>query len=121
MKDSSDLQEILLTILLINSSLEESSEKALQQALRSSMDHLLAEALKILCKREGLSEVGMKKELVKRLSKKILNKAKEKDRVEEVSQNRKSGYSRIDTDFNFGIQEGYSDRKSETSEGNMEA
>ena len=65
------------------SDLEGDSNKVSQQALRVSMDQLLLEILKILCKGEELSEISAKKELVDKLASRIVDKAKEKNRGED--------------------------------------
>ncbi|RIB04957.1 hypothetical protein C2G38_2048001 [Gigaspora rosea] len=120
-ESDSDLQEILSTALPSSSNSGEDSEKISQQALRISMGRLSLETLKMLCKAEGLSELGTKKELVERLSGRIVNKAKGKDKEEVSNQSKNTREGRIGIDFDGGVCEGFFDKRLETSEGGMGA
>lgn len=103
--NASDLQEILPKALPIGSDLEGDSDKVSQQALRVSMDRLSLETLKMLCKGEGLSEIGEKKELLDKLASRIVDKAKERDRGEENSQSGDVQEGRVDIDSDCSTRE----------------
>ncbi|CAG8822822.1 24967_t:CDS:1, partial [Gigaspora margarita] len=81
------------------------------------MDRLSLETLKMLCKGEGLSDIGAKKELVDKLASRIVDKAKERDRGEENSWSKDVREGRVDIDSDFTVREGNFDRRSETSDG----
>ncbi|CAG8769779.1 7048_t:CDS:2, partial [Cetraspora pellucida] len=73
-----DIQKIFPMVLLSDNVVEDSTERVSQQGLKSGLDRLSLQALKMLYEGEGLSETGVNKELVERLAVRMFNKAKEK-------------------------------------------
>ncbi|CAG8566091.1 12638_t:CDS:2 [Cetraspora pellucida] len=78
MENEGDVQEIFPTTLPDDCVLKDSAEKISQQSVKSGLDRLSMETLKMMCKGEGLPETGAKKELVERLAMRIISKAKGK-------------------------------------------
>ncbi|CAG8614332.1 1725_t:CDS:2, partial [Cetraspora pellucida] len=78
MENKNDIQEIFPMALLSDNVVEDSAERVSQQGLKSRLDRLSLEALKMLCKEEGLSEMEVKKELMERLAVRMFNKTKRK-------------------------------------------
>ncbi|CAG8586154.1 24609_t:CDS:2, partial [Cetraspora pellucida] len=98
-ENKNKIQEIFPTTLLSDNIVKKSIKRVSQQGLKSGLDRLSLEALKMLCKEEGLLETEVKKELIKRLAVSIFNKPKGKA-VES------SNYSRVSSKKkNIGIKE----------------
>ncbi|CAG8707194.1 16059_t:CDS:2 [Cetraspora pellucida] len=57
----------------------DNTKKTLQQSIKSRLDQLLMEMLKIICKGKALLETEVKKKLIERLAMKMIDKVKEKD------------------------------------------
>lgn len=80
-EDENNVQEILFATLTLEGCVGYDSEEFPHQGLKGTLDRLLVETLKLLCNGEGLSEVGVKKDLVERLAGRVVSKTKEKGRV----------------------------------------
>ncbi|CAG8595193.1 3463_t:CDS:1, partial [Cetraspora pellucida] len=90
-------------------------EKSQEQSLRNSLDRLTIDTLKVVCRGEGLSERGMKKDLVERLADRVLSKAKGKDKVTDNIQVGNIRESRMSFDVKEGLQDSsYKGRSCET-------
>ncbi|CAG8656053.1 984_t:CDS:2 [Cetraspora pellucida] len=98
MENDSGFQEGSSSSTIAGNILGDEVEKSQEMNLRNSLDRLTIDTLKVVCRGEGLSEKGNKKELVERLADRVLSKAKRKDRVVDNTQGRNIGEGRMGFD-----------------------
>ncbi|CAG8645462.1 10927_t:CDS:1, partial [Scutellospora calospora] len=80
-------------------------EPTSQQGLKSSLEHMSVETLKVLCQAEGLLEIETKRELVVRLVGRVVSKVKGKGRAKGSSQDRDMWDERLSFESNDIIQD----------------
>ncbi|CAG8489795.1 hypothetical protein C2G38_2191598 [Gigaspora rosea] len=85
-EDENDLQEVLSAVLPLEEGVGYGLEELPLQGLKSTLDRLPVETLRLLCSGNGLSEAGCKKGLIERLVGRVVSKTKGKDRAKRSSQ-----------------------------------
>ncbi|RIB28598.1 hypothetical protein C2G38_2157588 [Gigaspora rosea] len=85
-EDENEVQEVLPAMLALESGEGYDVEESSHQGLKSTLEQLLVETLKLLYNGEGLSEVGVKRDLVERLVKRVVSKSKRKERIDDDDQ-----------------------------------
>ncbi|RIB05174.1 hypothetical protein C2G38_2220390 [Gigaspora rosea] len=85
-QDENEVQEVLPATLAIESGEGYDVEESSHQELKSTLERLPVKPLKLLCNGEGLSKVGVKRDLVERLASRVVSKSKRKERIDDDDQ-----------------------------------
>ncbi|CAG8648285.1 4629_t:CDS:2 [Gigaspora rosea] len=89
-QDENEVQEVLPATLTLESGEGYDVEEFSHQELKSTLGRLPVETLKLLCNGEGLSEAGVKRDLVERLAGRVVSKSKRKERIDDDGQDAKT-------------------------------
>ncbi|RIB01046.1 hypothetical protein C2G38_2232062 [Gigaspora rosea] len=85
-QDENEVQEVLPATLTLESGEGYDVEESSHQGLKSTLERLPVETLKLLCNGEGLSEAGVKRDLVERLAERVVSKSRRKVRIDDDGQ-----------------------------------
>ncbi|RIB12582.1 hypothetical protein C2G38_2200265 [Gigaspora rosea] len=85
-QDENEVQEVLPATLALESGEGYDVEESSHLGLKSTLERLPVETLKLLCNSEGLLEAGVKRDLVKRLVGRVVSKSKRKERIDNDGQ-----------------------------------
>ncbi|CAG8637009.1 13497_t:CDS:2 [Cetraspora pellucida] len=116
-ENNSDVQEIFPTATVDNT-LKDNTQKVTQQGLKSGLDQLSIETLKMMCKGEGLSESGSKKELVERLVVRMISKVKERG-IKNSSQGKDMCEEKLNSELDNMVHESRDNRRLDVNEENF--
>ncbi|RIB25512.1 hypothetical protein C2G38_2031001 [Gigaspora rosea] len=83
-----EVQELSSVMVPLGNGAVYDLEELPYQGLRSTLDRLPVETLRLLYNSEGLFELGFKRDLIERLAERVGSKAKGKGKAEESVQNR---------------------------------
>lgn len=81
-EDENDIQELSSIAVPLEESVGYGLEELPHQGLRSTLDRLPLETLRLLCSGEGVSDTGGKKDLIERLVGRVVSKTKGKNKAE---------------------------------------